>query len=82
MMQSTLLKQDQMDIMFNHINNMDDHIEFTMECPDNERIIPFLDTKCTRNPNHTIHATVHRKPTHTDRYLDWNSNHPIYAKGQ
>ena len=25
-----------MDILFNHINYMDDHITFTMECPDNE----------------------------------------------
>ena len=59
---------------------MDDHKKFTMECPDNEGSIPFLDTKCTQNPNHTRHTTVYRKPTHTDRYLDWNSNHPISAK--
>ena len=42
--------------------------------------IPFLDTKCTLNSNHAIHTTVCRKPTHTDRYLDLNSNHPISAK--
>ena len=50
-----------------------------MECPDNEGSIPFLDTKCTPNFNHTTHTTVYRKPTHNDRYLDWNSNHPISA---
>ena len=75
-----ITKKDQVDILFNHINNMDDHIKFTMECPDNEGNIPFLDTKCTPNPNYTIHTTVYRKPTHTDRYLDWNSSHPISAK--
>ena len=47
-----------------------------MESPDNEGSIPLLDTKCTPNSNHIIHITVYRKPTHTDRYLDWNSNHP------
>ena len=68
------------DIVFNHINNMDDRIKFTMECPDNKGNIPFLDTKCTPNPNHTIHTTLYRKPTYTDKCLDWNSNHPISAK--
>ena len=75
-----ITKNDQVDILFNHINQSDDHIRFTMESPDNEGSIPFLDTKCTPNSNHTINTTVHRKPTHTDRYLDWNSNHPISAK--
>ena len=59
---------------------MDAHIKFTIEGPDNAGSIPFLDTKCTPNSNHTIHITLHRKPTHSDRYLDWHSNHPIPAK--
>ena len=75
-----ITKKDQVEILFNHINNMVDQIKLTMECPDNEGNIPFLDTKFTPNPNHTIHTTVYRKPIHTDRYLDWNSNHPISAK--
>ena len=75
-----ITKKDQVDILLNHINQMDDHIKLTLECPDNEGSIPFLDTKCTPNPNHTIHITVYRILTHTDRYLDWNSNHLISAK--
>ena len=69
-----------MDILFNYINYTDDHIKFTMECPENEGSIPFLDRKCIPNPYRTIHTTVYRKPTHTDRYLDWNSNHTISGK--
>ena len=34
-------------------------------------------TKPTPN---SIESTVYRKPIHTDRYLDYNSNHPISAK--
>ena len=41
--------------------------------------LPFLDTITKPTPN-SIESTVYRKPTHTDRYLDYNSNHPISAK--
>ena len=53
-----ITKKDQKDILFNHINNMDDHIKFTMECPDNEGSIPFFDTKRIPNPNqnYTYHC--------------------------
>ena len=40
---------------------------------------PFLDTLTKPTPN-SIESTVYRKPTHTDRYLDYNSNHPTSAK--
>ena len=42
--------------------------------------IPFLDTKVTPGPNNTIHTKFYRKPTHTDQYLYWYSNHIITAK--
>ena len=59
---------------------MDLHINFTMETPANDGSIPFLDTKCSSNQDSTISTLVFRKPTHTNCYLDWNSNHPISAK--
>ena len=41
-------------------------------------------TPLPRYPDQThfnsIESTVYRKPTHLDRYLDYNSNHPISAK--
>ena len=42
--------------------------------------IQFLDTKINPGPNNTINLTVYRKPTHTDQYLHWESNHFITAK--
>ena len=53
-----ITKKDQVDILFYHINNMEEHINFTVECPDNEGSIPFFDTKCTPNLNHTVHTPV------------------------
>ena len=75
-----IVKKDQVDILFNHINQMDEHINFTMETPDSEGSIPFLNTKCSLNSNNIIYTTVYRKPTDTNRYLDWNLSQPTYAK--
>ena len=54
------------------------HFKFTIELPGTGGL-PFLDTLTKPTPN-SIASTVYRKPTHTDRSLDYNSNHPISAK--
>ena len=41
--------------------------------------LPFLDTLTKPTPK-SIESTVYRRTTHTDSYLDYNSNHPISAK--
>ena len=41
---------------------------------------PFLENKVKPGPNKTLITTVYRKPTHTDQYLQWDSNHFIAAK--
>ena len=53
-------------------------LKFTIEFLGTDGL-PFLDTLTKPTPN-SIESTVYRKPTHTDRYLDYNSNHPISAK--
>ena len=42
--------------------------------------LPFLDTQISQGPNNTLITTVYRKPTHTDQYPHWDSNHFIGAK--
>ena len=56
-----------------HINGLHGRIQFTMEVEDNNRI-SFLDVLVERN-EHSISTTVYRKPTHTDRYLNYRSHH-------
>ena len=65
--------------LLQHINNQDPHIQFTVE-PTQQGSLPFLDTLVTIQPDNTFSTSVYRKPTHTDQYLHWDSNHHITAK--
>ena len=40
-----------------------------------ERTLPFLDTLISVVEGDTISSKVYRKKTHTDQYLNFNSNH-------
>ena len=42
--------------------------------------ISFLDVKVTRQANGSLHTNIHKKPTHTNRYLQYNSHHPLQHK--
>ena len=71
-------KKDQVNKIQEHFNSIDPHIKSTIELSGTDGL-PFLDTLTKPNPN-SIESTVYRKPTHRDRDLDYNSNHPISAK--
>ena len=78
----TCVIQDQLhkDEFLNHINSVDNAIQFTVEEAKEDGSIPFLDTLITPEQNGTFSIGVYRKPTHTDLYLPWDSNHNLSAK--
>ena len=63
-----------------YLNSIDSHIKFTIERPDEQGAVPFLDTHPRPDEHGKLQCKVYRKPTHTDKYLDWRSNHPTSAK--
>ena len=42
--------------------------------------MPFLDILITPKEDGSLSTTVYRKPTHTDLYLQWDSNHTMTSK--
>ena len=66
--------------LLQQINSQEPHIQFITEELNQEGALPFLDTLVSPGPNNTLVTTVYRKPTHTDQYLPWDSNHIIAAK--
>ena len=75
----TIVKKGSCDSLLNYLNSIDPNIKFTIEPPKKQWAIPFFDT-FPRPSGNKIITSVYRKPTHTDRYLDFNSNHPKSAK--
>ena len=42
--------------------------------------MPFWDISVTAEPERTFSITLYRKPTHTEQYLQWDSNHSLSTK--
>ena len=68
------------DEFFQHINTVDTFIQFTVEEAGPDGSIPFLDILVTPQSNGTFTTKVYRKPTNTDLYLQWDSNHNLASK--
>ena len=74
-----IIKKSSLEGFFNHVNGLHDQIKFTIEKETDNRL-PFLDTLIKRNDDGSIYILVYRKPTHTDQYLNFHSNHQVSAK--
>jgi hypothetical protein len=65
---------NQLQEFLDHLNGVRPSMQFTMEIESNNSI-PFLDILVIRKDS-MLTTTVYRKPTHTGRYLNFDSNHP------
>ena len=63
-----------------HMNNQHPKINFTREDASEDLRLPFLDTETKVEEDRSLSFKIYRKPTHTDQYLDYRSNHHISQK--
>ena len=75
----TALPQEQIQLFHDKLNSIEPTIQFTIET-EVEGTLPFLDTMVTHHVDGSLTTSVFRKKTHTDRYLDFNSHHPLVHK--
>jgi hypothetical protein len=66
---------DTLQKFLDHINSLHPSIKFTFEVQKDDKTIPFLDVLFTIHDDGSLGHKVYRKPTHTDRYLHYNSFH-------
>ena len=67
-------------LFLDHINSIDPTIQFTVKGNQDTGAIPFLDTLVTPQADQFLSITVYHKLTHTDQYLQWDSNHNLCTK--
>ena len=72
-------KAEHSQALLQHINSQGPLIQITVE-PTQQGSLPFLDTLVNMEQDNTFSTSVYRKPTHTDQYLHWDSNHHITGK--
>ena len=61
------------------LNKQHERIVFTME-PAVDGVLPFMDVRFRRMENGKLSREVYRKPTHTNRYVQFESHHPMSVK--
>ena len=76
----TILESPHKTSFLEHLNSIDQHIQFTSEEAGIDGSIPFLDVLIIPDEEGNLKTTVYRKPTHTDLYLQWDSNYQVSSK--
>ena len=75
----TALPESLIQQFLDDLNSIEQSIKFTFEVEENEKLA-FLDTAITHHKDGSLTTSVYRKKTHTDKYLSFESHHPIAHK--
>ena len=75
----TALHVGEVQRFLDHLNNINPNIQFTHEIESNG-VLPYLDVLLRHCDDGEISTSVYRKPTHTNKYLDFSSHHPLQHK--
>ena len=65
--------------LLSHLNSLEPSIQFTLG-REKDRYLLFLDLNVSRGVQGNLETSFHRKLTHTDKYLAFDSHHPICHK--
>jgi hypothetical protein len=73
------VSRNEIDILLQHLNSFELSIQFTVKREINGHLA-FLDLNVHRTVEGKLETDVYRKPTHTDKYLSYNSHHQVSHK--
>ena len=73
-------KKDDKQNFLEHINRVDPAIKYAVEDNKEGGAIPFFDTIVKPEADGRLSSTVHRKPCHMDKYLQWDSHNHLSGK--
>ena len=76
---AVIVRKGDEEVLLSHLNSVHTCIKFTCE-KETEGRIPFLDILIRRQEDGALKLSVYRKPTTTDRLLDFSSAHGEHVK--
>ena len=74
-----VLKKNNLETFHEHLNNIEASIKFTLETESNNSL-PFLDVLIVKEKSGNLITKLYQKPTHTNRFLNFNSQHSLSQK--
>ena len=74
-----IIHKNSVEDFLDHLNTIENSIKFTIE-KEADHTLPFLDTLVRRNQHGKFSTSVYQKPTNSNRYLNFRSNHPLEHK--
>ena len=80
---NSCLRQQDVQKFHSHLNSINANIQFTIEMPSTSEqghAISFPDTNITFTDNGDIEVDVHRKSTHTNKYMSFHSHNSIQSE--
>ena len=69
------VSENEIVVLLQHLNSIEPSIQFTVK-RETDGKLPFLDTCVRRTTDGKLETVVYRNPTHTYKYLSFNSDHP------
>ena len=75
-----VIRENLLDEFMNYLNDFHSDIKFTIEKESEGHTIQFLDCAIRRNEDGSIDTSVYRKASHSNRYLAFDSEHPLSTK--
>ena len=76
----TIIKKSHKEVFLEHLDSINNNIQFTSEEHCKNGSTSFLDMLITPDEEDRLKTTICRKPTHTDHYLHWDSHHAMPSK--
>ena len=71
-----IMQTNEVNRFFDHLNNVDPNINLTIELEQDDKLA-FLDVLVMRTQDGKLATKVHRKTTHTNRYLNYFQLTPL-----
>ena len=74
-----IMEKTEVEPFHDYLNTISTSIKFTKELEKSGQLA-FLDVSVQQMEDGSLATSVYRKPTHTDRYLQYSSHHPVNEK--